>query len=85
MGNERVTAIIIVKHSPLIFGDLLNANQLKTETVKSRGRVLLFFSLNTFLCFKFSICVLSLKSPKWFTSLNEKKKKRQKVTGKHKL
>lgn len=48
MQSERVTAIIIVKHSALIFDDLLNANQLKTETVESHGRVLFIYFLTGF-------------------------------------
>lgn len=36
------------------------------------------YFLNKFLCFKLPICVLSLKSPEQFTSLNEKKKKGRK-------
>lgn len=34
------------------------------------------YFLNKFLCFKLSICVLSLKSPEQFTNLNEKKSRK---------
>lgn len=41
------------------------------------GGFLGFIFLNKFLCFKLSVCILSLRSPEQLTSLNEKKKGRK--------